>query len=202
MLDISDIRLPLKELDGTDDTEKATLRRTVLRRLHLTPDDLSSLELRKRSIDARKRGNVHIGYTVRIALRGGENAERELLCRLARRHQDRQVRVADVEHFTLPKALSVRRTQRPLVVGAGCAGLFCALALAEAGIEPLLVERGRDAARRTADVERFIRTGALDPESNIQFGLGGAGSFSDGKLLRSEERRVGKECRSRWSPYH
>lgn len=61
MLDVSDIRLPLKELDGTDDTEKATLRRVVLRRLHLTPDDLSSLELRKRSIDARKRGNVHIG---------------------------------------------------------------------------------------------------------------------------------------------
>lgn len=182
MLDVSDIHLPLKALDGADGTEKATLRRVVLRRLHLTPDDLSSLELRKRSIDARKRGNVRIGYTVRIALRGGENAERELLCRLARRHQDRQVRVADVEHFTLPKALSVRRTQRPLVVGAGCAGLFCALALAEAGLEPLLVERGRDAARRTADVERFIRTGKLDPESNIQFGLGGAGSFSDGKL--------------------
>ena len=71
---------------------------------------------------------------------------------------------------------------RPVVVGAGCAGLFAALTLAEAGLKPLLIERGDDARRRTDTISVFLGGGALDPESNIQFGLGGAGTFSDGKL--------------------
>ncbi len=74
----------------------------------------------------------------------------------------------------------------PVVVGAGCAGLFCALTLAKAGLNPLLIERGDDAARRTAAVEHHNQTGQLDLESNIQFGLGGAGTFSDGKLRSAE----------------
>ena len=76
------------------------------------------------------------------------------------------------------------------MVGAGCAGLFCALALASAGLEPLLVERGDDAERRTAAVQRFNDAGELDPQSNIQFGLGGAGTFSDGKLGTGTKSRA------------
>ena len=182
MLDISGIRIPLDGLDGTERTEELALRRAVLRRLRVAPDDLASLEPRKRSIDARRKSDVHLAYTVRVELRGHGNAERELLDRLRRRHAERGVRVADGGSFSLPARVGPRPARRPVVVGAGCAGLFCALALAEAGLEPLLVERGRDAARRTADIERFNRTGELDPESNVQFGLGGAGTFSDGKL--------------------
>jgi uncharacterized FAD-dependent dehydrogenase len=82
----------------------------------------------------------------------------------------------------MPERPTTAPTRRPVVVGAGCAGLFCALALAEAGLAPLLVERGDAAERRTRAIERFNETGELDVESNIQFGLGGAGTFSDGKL--------------------
>jgi uncharacterized FAD-dependent dehydrogenase len=84
--------------------------------------------------------------------------------------------------YRFPAHLGTMPAKRPVVVGAGCAGLFCALALAEAGLEPLLVERGEDAEARCERIDHFEETGELDPESNIQFGLGGAGTFSDGKL--------------------
>ncbi|WP_347711725.1 NAD(P)/FAD-dependent oxidoreductase [Olsenella uli] len=185
MLDISNIRVPLDQLDGTAATEDRALRAAVLRRLRITPDDLAAVEPRKRSIDARKKGDVHLTYTVRIQLRGAANAERSLLERLRRRHAERGVSVVDDVAdmaFRAPVHLGTKRVGRPVVVGAGCAGLFCALALAETGLEPLLVERGQDSGYRSSSIERFNRTGKLDVESNIQFGLGGAGTFSDGKL--------------------
>ena len=185
MLDISSIRVPLDQLDGTAATEDRALRAAVLRRLRITPDDLAAVEPRKRSIDARKKVDVHLTYTVRIQLRGAANAERSLLERLRRRHAERGVSVVDDVAdmaFRAPVHLGTKRVGRPVVVGAGCAGLFCALALAEAGLEPLLVERGQDSGYRSSSIERFNRTGKLDVESNIQFGLGGAGTFSDGKL--------------------
>ena len=182
MLDVSNIHIPLNRLDGSIQSEERVLRKAILRRLHLTPDDLASLEPRKRSIDARKKSDIRFTYTVRVQLRGGSNAERALLQRLAKRHDDRGVRVSSDKRFELPAEVKGTSSQRPIVIGAGCAGLFCALALAEAGLEPILVERGQDASRRTADIQRFNQTGQLDPESNIQFGLGGAGTFSDGKL--------------------
>ena len=184
MLELSGIRIPLDQLDGSDRTEELALRQAVLRRLHLAPDDLASVQPRKRSVDARKRSDVHFSYSARVQLRGGTNAEAELLRRLNRRHAPvlRQLRQVEEDRLSWPAHLGTTPAQRPVVVGAGCAGLFCALALAEAGLEPLLVERGRDAHQRSDDIEHFKRTGELDPSSNIQFGLGGAGTFSDGKL--------------------
>ena len=182
MLEISNLKVSLAQLDGTDEAERAAVRAAVLRRLHVTPDDVTGVELRRRSIDARKKNAVHLTYTVRATLRGGGNAERTLLAKLARRRDDRGVRSVMAGAPTLPSRLQGSYETRPIVVGAGCAGLFCALALASAGLEPLLVERGDDAARRTQVVSHFNETGELDPESNIQFGCGGAGTFSDGKL--------------------
>ena len=182
MIEISNLKVPLARLDGTPETERNAVRALVLRRLHVAPDDVCGIELRRRSIDARKKSAVHLTYTVRAQLRGGERAERSLLAKLARRRDDRGVRVVADSAPTLPARVVRGAAERPVVVGAGCAGIFCALALASAGLEPLLVERGDDAARRTEAVERFNATGELDPESNIQFGAGGAGTFSDGKL--------------------
>lgn len=182
MLELSNIRIPLNGLDGSDGQEERALRSQVIRRLHLQPDDLLSLEPRKRSLDARKKGDIFYTYSVRLQLRGASNAERELLARLRRRHEDKSLRLVEDERYRLPARLETRLAQRPVVVGAGCAGLFCALALAEAGLEPLLVERGEPSERRTRAIGRFNETGELDCESNIQFGLGGAGTFSDGKL--------------------
>lgn len=190
MLDISNIRIPVDQLDGTERTEELALRKAVLRKLHVTPDDLLSVEPRKRSIDARKKNDVHFTYSVRVILRGRANAERDLMAKLKRRHGDGSVRIAEPKPFSLPGYLGTERVGRPVVVGAGCAGLFCALALAEAGLEPLLIERGQDATRRTAAIEHFNETGELNPESNIQFGLGGAGTFSDGKLATGTKSRA------------
>lgn len=181
MIEISGIHVPLSALDGTDSQELKVLRRAVVRRLHLRPQDVARIERRKRSIDARKKGDVQLVFTVRAELAGGDEAEQRVLDDLGSRHDAKNVRAVCEMPFSLARAPHALEC-RPVVVGAGCAGLFCALALAEAGLEPLLVERGDDATRRTSMVERHNATGELDPECNIQFGMGGAGTFSDGKL--------------------
>lgn len=182
MLEVSNLRLKLEDLDGTQSAEQAALRRAVLRRLHLAPDDLLAVEERKRSIDARKKKDVHLVITALAQLRGGGNAERELLARLERRHDARNVRLFQERSLPIPAYAGPKPPTRPVIVGAGSAGLFCALTLARAGLAPLLIERGQDATRRSESIKHFDETGILDPESNIQFGLGGAGTFSDGKL--------------------
>ena len=182
MLEISNLKIALARLDGTPESERRAVRAAVLRRLHVAPDDVTGVELRRRSVDARKRDNVHLTVTARVTLRGGANAERTLLAKLARRKNDRGIQQVEDNTPLLPPRVAKSPAQRPVVVGAGCAGLFCALALASAGLDPILVERGDDASRRGEAVRRFNETGELDCESNIQFGAGGAGTFSDGKL--------------------
>lgn len=181
MIEVSGITVALDHLDGTDADDERAVREAVRRMLRLAPSDIASVELRKRSIDARKRNDVHLTCTARVALVGGANAERALLNRLRRQRMGKRVR--QVDDVPRPRRTTFPPTdERPVVVGAGCAGLFCALALAEAGLAPILVERGDGSRDRTRTIERFNETGVLDPESNIQFGLGGAGTFSDGKL--------------------
>ena len=182
MLEISNLKIALARLDGTPESERRAVRAAVLRRLHVAPDDVTGVELRRRSVDARKRDNVHLTVTARVTLRGGANAERALLAKLARRKNDRGIQQVEDNAPLLPSRVAKSPARRPVVVGAGCAGLFCALALASAGLDPILVERGDDASRRGEAVRRFNETGELDCESNIQFGAGGAGTFSDGKL--------------------
>lgn len=182
MLEVSGIRIPLSALDGSDERELAACRRALARKLRVGEKDLAAVTRRRRSIDARRRGDVQLTFTLRAELAGGAAAERALLARLAKRRADKNVRVVDERTYGFPERVTRRDAARPVVVGAGCAGLFCALSLARAGLEPLLVERGDDAARRGEAVARHNETGELDHESNIQFGVGGAGTFSDGKL--------------------
>ena len=170
MIEVSGIRVPLKALDGSDKRELAECRRALARKLRIGERDLLHVERRRRSIDARKQGNVQLTFTLRAELAPG-----------ARVRADKGVKLVDERPFTFPAPVT-RVGGRPVVVGAGCAGLFCALSLARAGLEPLLVERGEDAARRAETVRCHNETGELDVESNIQFGVGGAGTFSDGKL--------------------
>ena len=182
MLELSGIKIALAGLDGTDEAELKAVRRTTLRMLHLQPSDLVSLELRKRSVDARKKNDVHLTITARLALRGGSNAERALIEKSRSWRRAPKLSVAEEDPYRLPATTAPLGDTRPVVVGAGCAGLFCALALAQAGQRPLLVERGDGSRERSRAIETFNKTGVLDTESNIQFGLGGAGTFSDGKL--------------------
>ena len=193
MIEVSGVKVPLARLDGTDETEARVVRDALLHKLRLPSPDIASVELRRRSIDARKRDAIQLTYTVRAELSGGAKAETTLISHLASRHADGGVSRVSETPFSLPVLSEPRPAERPIVVGAGCAGLFCALALARSGLEPLLVERGDDAARRTRVVALHNETGALDPESNIQFGVGGAGTFSDGKLqtgTKSDSHRL------------
>ncbi len=173
MIEVSNVRIPLKQLDGTPERELIACRRAAAKKLGIREGHIQSLELRKRSVDARKRSSIMLLFTVRIAVKRDE-AEATKNCRDAR--------IVLAPEPSLPSRIENYAGPRPIVVGAGCAGLFCALALSSAGMRPLLIERGDGSERRTQVVQHFYRTGVLDPESNIQFGLGGAGTFSDGKL--------------------
>jgi len=140
--------------------------------LRLPLEAVGDLRILRRSLDARE--GVAWVYTVSVSAADGEA--------ILRRCRDRRVsRYDPPAPYRFPAATAVPEVP-PVVVGAGPAGLFCALVLAKAGLRPILLERGRPTERRQTDVERFWSTGVLDEASNVQFGEGGAGAFSDGKL--------------------
>ena len=160
--------------------ELSALRKKCAKKLRLQESEILDLRLVKRSLDARKKNDIHYVCSAALTLRHGE--ERTLLngCR-------------DAEAYTPPvyEIPRVRISERPVVAGFGPAGMFAALVLARAGARPLVIERGQEAPKRAEAVEAFRAGGALDPESNVQFGEGGAGTFSDGKLnTGTHDRRM------------
>lgn len=181
MLEIANVIVPVSSIPEASQ-ETLVVQEAVRKRLHLAPDAMAGIQIRRRSIDARKGHSVKFVYTVRFALRAGESGEQILLRKLARQKKVPQVQVVSDNRETLPSYLGPTTDDRPLVVGAGCAGLFCAWTLARQGLAPILIEQGDDVVRRREAIDLFCETGQLDTRSNIQFGLGGAGTFSDGKL--------------------
>jgi uncharacterized FAD-dependent dehydrogenase len=172
MLRLTEIRLPLEH-------DEATLRAAALARLGIADADLVSKRVFKRGYDARKRMAIVFVYTLDC-----EVANEEAV--LARHARDPHVRPAPDMSYRFaahaPADFAVGDESRPVVVGFGPCGLFAALLLAQMGFRPLVLERGRAVRERTQDTWRLWRRGVLDPESNVQFGEGGAGTFSDGKL--------------------
>lgn len=137
---------------------------------------IAQLQILKCSIDARKKPDIVYSYTVDIQLRGREDSY------LKRVKDKNQVQKITPQVYNFPQAGEEHLSHRPVVVGTGPCGLFAGYMLALHGYRPILLERGANVENRQQDVEQFWKTGILKPESNVQFGEGGAGTFSDGKL--------------------
>ncbi len=142
--------------------------------LRISVSKIRRLSIVRRSVDARKKPDVRIIYTVDVAVDGNEN-------KILKQSGCKRASIASDKYYKVPKCKN-QPSHRPVVVGFGPAGMFAALVLAIAGLKPIILERGEDAVSRNAKVEKFWQTGELDPASNVQFGEGGAGTFSDGKL--------------------
>ncbi|MDF2557655.1 MAG: hypothetical protein K0R71_1483 [Bacillales bacterium] len=166
VLRISNIKL---RADFDPSKEKQLLELKIKKILKIKQDKMITFSISKKSIDAREKNNVLLVYSVDVKV------ENETL----------YAGIKDVSFFE-PIEYVIKKTPkritRPIVVGSGPAGLFCALILAEQGLNPIVVEQGMDVDRRKMAVEKFWKYGVLDPNSNVQFGEGGAGTFSDGKL--------------------
>ncbi|HEY0821579.1 MAG TPA: FAD-dependent oxidoreductase, partial [Rhizobacter sp.] len=172
MLRITELRLPL-------DHPEDALRPAIVQRLGVADAALTAFHVFKRSYDARKKSAIQLIYTIDCELAD----EAEVFARL---QGDAHIRPTPDARYQFvghaPADFAATGAQRPLVVGFGPCGIFAALILAQMGLRPIVLERGKEVRQRTQDTWGLWRKRELNPESNVQFGEGGAGTFSDGKL--------------------
>ncbi len=168
MLRITNIKLPYSH-------SQEELLLAIRKKLHLNEKELHSVSIRKKALDCRKKPDLYYVYTADVSCE-----KEDKILKRARKQTDIQKAAEESYRFVTDGSRDLK--ERPLIIGSGPAGLFCGLALARAGYQPLIIERGKDVLSRSKDVEAFWKKGILDPESNAQFGEGGAGTFSDGKL--------------------
>jgi len=170
MIRLNQVKLPL-------DHESNELQQTVLSKLNISAQQLVDIHVFKRGYDARKKNNITLIYTLDVTLVDVD--ETALLKAL---EADPNVRVSPDTEYQYVASAPANLTERPIVIGMGPCGLFVALMLAQMGFKPIVLERGKSVHERAKDTFRFWRTSELNTESNVQFGEGGAGTFSDGKL--------------------
>ncbi len=164
----------IREISMPPEHTVTQLSYEAARLLKIPNSKVRQIRLVRRSVDARKKPDVRIVYAVDVKVNGNE-------AKILKHSGCKRASIAMVSFYKVPKALA-EPANRPVVVGFGPAGMFAALVLSIAGLRPLVLERGEDAQTRHQKVEHFFVTGELDTTSNVQFGEGGAGTFSDGKL--------------------
>ena len=183
------IRIQQIKLAADCEDEQAALLKKAAKQLRTGPSAIQSLSIVKKSLDARKKPEIYAVYTVDVKV----SDERAVFQKIRGRSGQIQLVEEKPYRFPTPKVMQKPTpVDRPVIVGTGPAGLFCGYMLAKAGFRPLLLERGREVHKRREDVERFWRDGVLDPGSNVQFGEGGAGTFSDGKLTTTVKDPKGR----------
>ena len=155
--------------------DEASLIRAVSKKLNINAKNIESYKIIRRSLDIRKRPDIYYVYTIDVVT-SLENA----ILKANRKNSD--IRVSDASEFKFTIDGSEKLSHRPVIVGFGPAGIFCAMMLAENGYRPIVIERGEKVEDRINTVNKFWESGYLKPDSNAQFGEGGAGTFSDGKL--------------------
>jgi uncharacterized protein len=174
----------LKDIPLGLDEEEAALKQKAADLLQIAPEEVSNLRIIRKSLDARKKNRIHFVYSLSVSL--PFVLEKKVL----------NLPLPEIPRLEEPAPLPATRigkrpNNRLVVVGAGPSGLFAALHLTDCGVPPLIIERGKTIPDRVKDVDRFWKEGVLNPESNVQFGEGGAGTFSDGKLYtRLQNPRV------------
>ena len=166
---------------GLDD-DLSLIKKKVSKKLRVSIDEVKDIKIIKESLDARNKDNIKFTYAVEVNHKNEE--------KLVERLHDKDVRIDNSKYEPDVEPGDIKLNSRPVVVGFGPAGIFAALMLAEKGYKPLVIERGEDVDKRTATVDEFWKSGKLDLNSNVQFGEGGAGAFSDGKLTtRIKDKR-------------
>lgn len=167
-------------------TEEEKLLEKVSKKLKIKKNDIKTLEIKKKSIDARQK-DIYYVYEVDVAVKNEKSILKKNL---------KDVSLAPIEKYQFPSPGKVELKTPPIIVGMGPAGLFCAYLLAEHGYRPIIIERGEKVEERVKTVEKFWQEGLLNVESNVQFGEGGAGTFSDGKLntLVKDKAHRGKKA--------
>lgn len=174
MIRVGQVKISIDRLDQTKETERAELIKAVAKTLRLPETKVKDIKIIKKSVDARKKEDIKYIYAVDVVV----DQEDKILKKV----KSPNVMKSKVNLYEYTPEGMQSLAHRPIVVGTGPAGLFCAYMLAEYGYQPLVLERGADVDKRIQDVEQFWLTNQLDSNSNVQFGEGGAGTFSDGKL--------------------
>lgn len=167
MIRVTQMKMPLGHTEGE-------LKRKLAKTLRISEHHIKEYQIRKRSIDARKKSEVSWVYTLDVTV-----AEEG---KIPKKVYGNNIMSTNEAEYHFPPRGSAALRHPPVVVGSGPSGLFCAYALARMGYAPVVIERGKEISARKQDVELFWKEGRLNPESNVQFGEGGAGTFSDGKL--------------------
>ncbi|MBL4910069.1 MAG: NAD(P)/FAD-dependent oxidoreductase [Alteromonadaceae bacterium] len=168
MIRLTNFKLPL---DHTDDE----LKQAILKKLTVNSDQLIDFTIFKRGYDARQKNNIHLIYTLDVKT----SNEQALLSKFSK---EQHIKPSPDTRYQFVAQAPENMTERPVVIGMGPCGLFTGLLLAQMGFKPIILERGKEVRERTKDTFGFWRKKILNPESNVQFGEGGAGTFSDGKL--------------------
>lgn len=167
MIQISQLKLPCTHT-------QQELREKIEKTLRIRPEELIEYSIEKQSIDARKKPQIFYVYTIHASVLQEKKVFKKV--------HSKNITIVEKKVYQFPFHAESTPADRPVIIGSGPAGLFCAYMLAEHGFAPILLERGKAIEERKKDVDSFWETGKLNPESNVQFGEGGAGTFSDGKL--------------------